>query len=92
EFHIVGLETIIPLCLAIMENARFINGNYDTHFLIDELKNIRSQKSINVAEKRNVFAVAAALHHTMTNRKPKITSGNHALSNWKMTGRRAELQ
>ena len=92
EFHIVGLETIIPLCLTIMENTRFRNGNYDTHFLIDELKNIRSQKSTNVAEKRNVFAVAAALHHTMTNRKPKITTGNHALSNWKMTGRQVELQ
>ena len=36
EFVIEGIKTTIPFHLKLMENARFIKGDYNTHFLEEE--------------------------------------------------------
>ncbi len=91
EFHIVGLETVVPFCLAIMENLNFINGDYNTHFIHDELKNLRNRKSHNITDKHNAIAVAAALHQTIISKKTRVNN-NQVVSNWKMQGRQIESQ
>ncbi|MFH1852636.1 MAG: acetyl-CoA carboxylase biotin carboxylase subunit [Candidatus Neomarinimicrobiota bacterium] len=92
EFHIVGVETVIPFCLAVMNNPNFIQGRYDTHFIQKEMDAIGRQVAVAAAGKRDVGAVAAALHHTLATDRPRPQNGVTTASNWKLQGRRQEQQ
>jgi len=38
KFWIKGIKTTIPFCKAVLANKNFRNGNYDTSFLLEEMK------------------------------------------------------
>jgi len=92
EFHIVGLETVIPFCLAIMENQQFLSGIYDTHFITDQIEEIRKHKFSNIEHKRNILGIAAAVHQTTVNKKSELKNNHKSISSWKSNGRSQELQ
>ncbi len=92
EFHIVGVETAIPLCLAIMDNSSFQDGRYNTHFLTTEMTDLCDSRSRRMAEKRQVVSMAAGVHQLLANDNSKVRNGRSSTSNWKQNARQKELQ
>jgi pyruvate carboxylase subunit A len=73
EYIIVGVKTNIPFHKAVMENPRFVSGDFGTSFidrettLVDDMRAITSREkaledklSLIFNEKRRVAAAAAA--------------------------------
>lgn len=92
EFHVVGVETVIPFCLAVMENQAFCRGNYNTHFITRELDNLVKQKQAGASGQRCTTAMAAALHRVLNIKVNGTNSRPLQLSSWKLSGRSRELQ
>lgn len=87
EYAIVGVETTIPFCLFVMENQRFIDGNFDTGFVAQEF----SPEKLKHKEE-TIAAVAAAVHDFIRNRDmrsqtEKTTPSSAKGSKWKWAGR-----
>lgn len=87
EYAIVGVETTIPFCLFVMENQRFIDGNFDTGFVAQEFSPDKLKH-----KEEALAAVAAAVHDFVRNRDTKShpvkTTSSSAKSNkWKWAGR-----
>ncbi|MGH8103695.1 MAG: hypothetical protein ACREJQ_04155, partial [bacterium] len=58
EFVIAGVKTLIPFHLALLENDRFVKGDFSTNFLDTELKGLL----IRTEEEELAGALIAALH------------------------------
>jgi len=51
EYAIVGVKTNIPFHKAVMDNPRFISGDFTTHFIEDEVSLFSDMKTIMAQEK-----------------------------------------
>lgn len=93
EYQISGVETTIPFCLMVMNTEKFINGDFDTHFVDKEFKNRKWEPR--VAQRDVVAAIAAVLldWERKRNQKPsELPKGKVKISNWKLCGREANLR
>ncbi len=87
EYAIVGVETTIPFCLFVMENQRFIDGNFDTGFVTQEFSPDKLRH-----KEETLAAVAAAVYDFVRNRDMrshpmKSTAPSAKGSKWKWAGR-----
>jgi acetyl-CoA carboxylase biotin carboxylase subunit len=65
EYEVLGVETNIPLNLAVLQHPRFIEGTFDTHFLEDE-RIAALRPDIESCEMMAASAVAALMFHQET--------------------------
>ncbi len=92
EYSIFGVETSIPFCLKVMEHAKFISGDFDTHFIEKEFLNQPEELTelSNSAADQEVAAIGAALFESLynqANQRIKSAETNSKASRWKMAGR-----
>jgi acetyl-CoA carboxylase biotin carboxylase subunit len=92
EYHLTGVKTTIPFCLAVMENEKYRKGEFDTNFVDQEFHSTYLEKTGKQLEP--TIAVGALLYHLrMTQRgnlKQRPENGTQA-SAWKIQGRRMNM-
>lgn len=94
-YKISGVSTSIPFLEKIMQHPVFIQGNYNTHFIENHLKELLEvEECDNLCE--DVAAITAYLHYLdeLAQAAHKQTAGtnSHKESNWKNFGKRLNLQ
>jgi acetyl-CoA carboxylase biotin carboxylase subunit len=89
EYTIHGIKTSIPFHSLVMNNERFVTGEYNTTFVDAVLGTIAYQKKNHTAA-----AVAGVLASIMKEQRASITSeGAETGANpWKMAGRRSMMR
>jgi acetyl-CoA carboxylase, biotin carboxylase subunit len=87
EFRVIGVRTNIPFHQALMENQDFLDGNFDTRFVNDEVPPFSGdQKDKNIPEVAALAAVLAT--HDRAHRSAiVIQRPKRDTSNWKWMGR-----
>jgi acetyl-CoA carboxylase biotin carboxylase subunit len=87
EYHIVGVKTNIPFHQGILEQARFIAGNFDTRFVEERFSLEKAEES-----KETYPEIAAIVATLVANQQTErsahiIARGKRDTSNWKWTSR-----
>ncbi len=88
EYHINGVKTTIPFCLAVMENEKFRSGDFDTHFVEQEFSGDYLEETGKPLE--SIIAAGALLYHLRISQQGKIAESltSTAKTNpWKVRGR-----
>lgn len=87
EYRVIGVRTNIPFHQALMENQDFLDGNFDTQFVKDEVPPFSGiQKDKDLPEVAALAAVLAT--HDRTYRSAiLIRRAKRDTSNWKWVGR-----
>jgi acetyl/propionyl-CoA carboxylase alpha subunit len=87
EYHVVGVKTNIPFHQRILEQARFIAGNFDTRFVEERFSLEKAEESIETHPE--IAAIVATLvANQQTERSAHIISrGKRDTSNWKWVSR-----
>jgi acetyl-CoA carboxylase biotin carboxylase subunit len=86
EYHITGIKTTIPFHQELMNNARFIAGQFDTTFVEEGFALVEEK----LEEHLKVVAVTAAfLAHQRRNQSQAVGASvdRRQTSYWKMSGR-----
>jgi acetyl-CoA carboxylase biotin carboxylase subunit len=88
EYHITGVRSNIPFCLLVMEHPRFIEGDFDTHFIADEFN--LEDVARGPDELEQIAAIAAVMAHHHKPKNAAVTSHNPGIgiSPWLASGRR----
>jgi acetyl-CoA carboxylase biotin carboxylase subunit len=86
EYRIMGIKTTIPFHQELMNNPRFIAGEFDTTFVEQGFTLVEEKLEQNL---RTVAIAAALLAHQDRNeaRPTVVPSGRQASPNWKISGR-----
>ncbi|MBN2621077.1 acetyl-CoA carboxylase biotin carboxylase subunit [candidate division WOR-3 bacterium] len=89
EYTIHGIKTSIPFHTVVMNNERFVTGNYDTTFIDTVLGTVAYQKKHHTAA-----AVAAVLASVMREQGAVATTKSAKIADnpWKMAGRRSMMR
>jgi pyruvate carboxylase len=92
EFHIVGIETNIPFCLAVIRSKKFFSGNYNTHFIQNEIEKLLEDIHKDGATLRKIAAIASSIyaisHHDKHKESVKLLQKDSGReSSWKISGR-----
>ena len=86
EYRIMGIKTTIPFHQELMNDPRFIAGQFDTTF-VEEGFTLVEQK---LEEHLKVVAIATTLltHHRRNQTRATIVpTSRQRMSNWQMSGR-----
>ncbi len=89
EYHINGVKTTIPFCLAVMENEKFRSGDFDTHFVEQEFIGDYLEETGKPLEP--IIAAGALLYHLRISQQGKIAESPISTiktNSWKARGRR----
>jgi len=92
EYHLTGVKTTIPFCLAVMENEQFQKGEFDTRFVDQEFHGTYLEETGRQLEP--TIAVGALLYHLRMSQHGKLTphpESGAPISPWKIHGRRLNL-
>ncbi len=98
EYQIFGVETSIPFCLQVMNHAKFIAGEFDTHFIENEFLNNQDwvkQSESGKDHEQQIAALGAALFDVQyKSSQPKSYDSNskNKTSQWKLIGLRNNLR
>ncbi|MFQ5824578.1 MAG: acetyl-CoA carboxylase biotin carboxylase subunit [bacterium] len=98
EYQIRGVETTIPFCLMVMNNEKFVSGNFDTHFIENEFfnnKEIEKRAVTKDSVHPQIAVLGAALFENQLKKKTEtaaIPKSDNKKSRWKMYGRMNNLQ
>jgi acetyl-CoA carboxylase biotin carboxylase subunit len=86
EYRILGIKTTIPFHQELMNNPRFIAGEFDTTFVEQGFTLVEEKLEQNL---RTVAIAAALLAHQDRGRVhvPAAPSGPQRMPNWKFSGR-----
>jgi propionyl-CoA carboxylase alpha chain len=92
EYHITGVRSNIPFCLLVMNHPKFQRGNFDTHFIAEDV-NIEDMAR-GPEEYNKIAAIAAVMAQHI---KPRMTALSPdgrpgAFSPWLAEGRKAGLR
>ena len=81
EYEILGVETNIPLNIAVLQHPRFIDGDFDTHFL-DECFSSLPESALASHEAAAAVAVGAMLHARQESKMSLVSASgvNHSRS------------
>lgn len=85
EYQILGIRTNIQYLRSILKHPRFVNGDYDTHFIPSVHNKLLEAEAAGV--RHECVALAAAALLTYTREKDSCPSEKHEPSAWKMMGR-----
>ncbi len=88
EFILTGIKTNIPLHKKIMQNEKFMKGDFSTHFLDKDFQDF--DKLFSTTDDR-VFLITAAVE-AFNAHKDKGVWDLNLVSNWKRLGRRLSLR
>jgi acetyl-CoA carboxylase biotin carboxylase subunit len=90
-YKIVGIKTTIPFLSRIMDVPSFRKGKYNTHFIQDNQKHLEP-KSKATQKVKDVVSITAFIDYLSKLERSK-SNGKHAgaSSNWKMCGRRRNM-
>jgi acetyl/propionyl-CoA carboxylase alpha subunit len=82
ELNVGGVRTGVPAALAVLEDTRFVKGDFDTHLLstIDLTARV---------DEARAAALAAALHRWHGARRTALESGETDRTPWLRRGREA---
>ncbi|MEM9801679.1 MAG: acetyl-CoA carboxylase biotin carboxylase subunit [Planctomycetota bacterium] len=75
EMNVGGVHTGLPAALQVLQHERFVNGDFDTHFL--ESLDIQSPP-----EHEGIVAVAAAIHRHRLARRRALAPSDAARDGW----------
>ncbi len=91
EYRISGIETTIPFCLFVMEHPKFVEGDFDTHFVPQYF---RPELLAPPAETARAAALAAVLllRDKRGAAAPELSSNGAAPSRWLFHGRRDAIR
>ncbi|MCG3120437.1 MAG: 2-oxoglutarate carboxylase small subunit [bacterium] len=88
EYEIVGVRTTIPFCLWVLNHAKFCAGEFDTHFVQNEFRDV-SLLARDGQIDLTAAALAAVLHRENQALEPANSSPsqvNSTSSLWKLRG------
>jgi acetyl-CoA carboxylase biotin carboxylase subunit len=88
EYRISGFKTTIPFARWVMENERFVSGEYDTAFVENEYY-ARKETQLDAELTKATLIAAALFQHNVSNSSGvgDPAKANHELSNWKQSGK-----
>jgi len=86
EFKITGIKNSIQFLENIMTTPDFVNGNYTTHFIDENIQHLLKEDTIN-EDFENIAAITALLEYTSQIKKATPTAQSSSGSNWKNFGR-----
>ncbi|MFQ5603291.1 MAG: acetyl-CoA carboxylase biotin carboxylase subunit [bacterium] len=98
EYEIYGVETSIPFCALVMNNDKFVRGEFDTHFIEKEFlrsADFSGQSDARDSRDEQIAVIAAALFENQFNNNAASMSSQTddlPVSKWKMFGRQQQLQ
>jgi acetyl-CoA carboxylase biotin carboxylase subunit len=88
EYEIAGVRTTIPFCLWVLNNPKFCAGEFDTHFVQNEFRDV-ALLSMNGQIDLAAAALVAVLHRENQSTEPANSSSSHvnsSSSSWKLRG------
>jgi acetyl-CoA carboxylase biotin carboxylase subunit len=88
EYEIAGVRTTIPFCLWVLHHPKFCAGDFDTHFVQNEFRDLRLA-AVNGKTDLTAAALAAALHREIqsTGAAAAAETNSHPHPNaWKWRG------
>ncbi len=88
EFILTGIKTNIPLHKKILQDEKFLKGDFSTHFIDKDFAGF--DKLFSTTDDR-VFLITAAIEAYQEHKKQGIWDLN-LVSNWKRLGRRLSLR
>ena len=87
EYKIVGVKTNIPFHQNLLEQHRFIAGQFDTRFVEDRFSMEEAEEE-KVGEPHIAALIATLVAHQQTEKAAQIVQRNaRDTSNWKWVGR-----
>ena len=92
EYRLIGIRTNIPLHRALLENPAFLAGEFDTQFIQNEFLLENGPGSGNDIPEIAALAAVLATHQEIQLSAVTINRGKSDLSNWKLTGRREQIE
>ncbi|UCD38969.1 MAG: acetyl-CoA carboxylase biotin carboxylase subunit [Fidelibacterota bacterium] len=92
EFRVVGVQTTVPFCLAVMNHHSFIRGEYSTRYIDDYLFELEAWSQADTENLSEVAALGATLFTTAYESKLADHSNvEEADSNWVRLGREQQV-
>jgi acetyl-CoA carboxylase biotin carboxylase subunit len=92
EYRVIGVRTNIPLHRALLENPAFLTGEFDTQFLQDGFLLESGTDSENALSEIAALTAVLATHQGHQQSAVYIKRGKSDLSNWKLAGRREQVE
>jgi acetyl-CoA carboxylase biotin carboxylase subunit len=97
EFVVKGIKTSIPFHQAVLDNAKFLSGRFDTSFIETEILPNLKQLERSDPEERSVGIMLAALagyrrDRAQAERAARARAPSQAGSAWKLAARRGALR
>ncbi|MFQ6616847.1 MAG: acetyl/propionyl/methylcrotonyl-CoA carboxylase subunit alpha [Fidelibacterota bacterium] len=101
ECHIVGVETTVPFCYAVLSHPRFDAGDIHTHFIPEEMDRLKETSSRDRESHRQIASVLAAIHawdtspvssHDGSRKESLGEKSEESVSRWKSSGRKDALR
>jgi len=84
EYRVGGVRTTIPFFIQLMNSARFLEGNYNTHFI--EQQGLLEDLVESAAKDPDIPVLGAAVSHLVN--RPAAVEKPRSRSGWKEYGRR----
>lgn len=93
ECHIVGVQTTIPFCFAVLSHPGFRSGDYDTGFIPQEMADLKRENHKEGEVYRDIASVLSAIHETESH-SDTSENGNDTSppSQWKTSRRKDTLR
>jgi acetyl/propionyl-CoA carboxylase alpha subunit len=88
EYEIAGVRTTIPFCLWVLNHDKFVAGEFDTHFVQNEFRDVQLSAT-NGRIDLTAAALAAVLHqedHSLGPADSLPAPANSSTSVWKLRG------
>ena len=92
EYRVIGVRTNIPLHRALLENPAFLAGDFDTQFLQNDILLENGTDSESAPPEIAALAAVLATHRGYQRSAVYIKPGKSDLSNWKLAGRRDQVE
>ncbi len=78
EYHIEGCRTTIPFCYFVMGHPKFIEAQYDTHFIKDFFKGAPDMDRLDEVGGPEMAALVAGLMHAQATSRKQQSNGSSA--------------
>ena len=90
EYHISGVQTVIPFHKKVMDQPDFLNGDISTHFIQDKMDRLTQISSISEEDKK-ALAILSCLFDFQIKKKKRQIIKKDKLSCWKYENRKMRL-
>ena len=90
EYHISGVQTVIPFHKKVMDHPDFLSGAFSTHFIQDEMDQLSQLSSVS-EEDKEALAILSCLFDFQSKKKQQQIVKKEKLSCWKYENRKMRL-